>query len=279
MIYKNLLVLHCLHDPITSLEPAIAIAKELRAKLEIRILNQSLSYGVMVSMQNPNYDWSKSVADDFDETEKRVDDVTTWISDKEVDAIVTSTCQQLELVDDEVFIPALYADLVIYHRGEQSLVSGLMAKALEGAIFDAGKPALILTQRSEAIGYEFKSVSIAWEPVPEAMKALTASLPILKKALEVKVIVVAKNAENLNADSHSKRVIHWLRSHEINATLEYISQENQSVSDALIDHINNSDSDLIIMGAYGHSRLSERIFSGVSHTVLEKSNKSLFIAH
>ena len=279
MKYKNLLVLHCLHDPITSLKPAIAFAKEMRAELEIRVLNQAIQLGTMVAMQSPNYDWSRSFTDAFDETEKRVDDIIAWIKDMGVDAKVMSSCQQLGLIDNEVSVPALYADLVLYHRCDQSLVSGLMSKALEGAIFDAGKPALILTRRSDSIGCDFKSVSVAWDPVPEAMRALTASLPILKRALNVSVMVVSKNVEQINSDSGSDRVLDWLKNHGINAALEIIPQENQSVSQALIDHINNTDKDLIIMGAYGHSRLSERMFSGVSHTILDKSNKSLFIAH
>ncbi len=279
MKYKNLLALHCLHDPITSLKPAIAFAKEMRAKLEIRVLNQAIQMGTIVAMQSPNYDWSRNFADAFDETEERVRDIMTWIKDKEVDATVTSSCQQLGLIDEEVSVPALYADLVLYHRCEQSLVSGLMSKALEGVIFDAGKPALILTQRSDSIGCDFKSVSIAWDPVPEAMRALTASLPILKRALNVSVMVVSKNTEDVDSYSDSTRVLKWLENHEIEATLEHITQDDQSVSQALIEHINKTDTDLIVMGAYGHSRLSERMFSGVSQTVLDKSNKSLFIAH
>ena len=279
MKYKNLLALHCLHDPITSLKPAIAFAKEMRAKLEIRVLNQAIQMGTIVAMQSPNYDWRRNFADAFDETEERVRDIMTWIKDKEVDATVTSSCQQLGLIDEEVSVPALYADLVLYHRCEQSLVSGLMSKALEGVIFDAGKPALILTQRSDSIGCDFKSVSIAWDPVPEAMRALTASLPILKRALNVSVMVVSKNTEDVDSYSDSTRVLKWLENHEIEATLEHITQDDQSVSQALIEHINKTDTDLIVMGAYGHSRLSERMFSGVSQTVLDKSNKSLFIAH
>lgn len=285
MNYKNLLALHCLHDPITSLKPAVAFAKDLRAKLEIRVLNQALPMGTMVpmgpmvSMQNLHYDWSKSLTDDFVETEKRVGDIMSWIEDKEVDTTVTSSCQQLGLIDDEVSAAALYADLVLYHRCDQSLVSGLMSRALEGAIFDAGKPALILTQRSDSIGCDFQSVSIAWDPVPEAMRALSASLPILKRALNVSVFVVSKKPEGVDADSRAERVLDWLQNHEIEASIEHVPQGEQSVSDALINHINNTDRDLIVMGAYGHSRLAEHMFSGVSHTVLDKSNKSLFIAH
>jgi len=279
MQYKNLLALHCLYDPITSLKPSIAMARDLRAKLEIRVLNQAMPVGTMVSMQNPNYDWSKGVTDAFDETERRVGDITTWLADKEVNATVSSCCQPLGLVDDEVAVSALYADLVLYHRSDQSLVSGLMSKALEGVIFDAGKPALILTQRSDAVGCEFKSVSIAWDPVPEAMRALTASLPILKRALNVSVIVVSKNPDTVNSDSGSTRVRDWLENHEISASVEHVAQGNETVSGALLKHINNTTSDLIVMGAYGHSKLTERMFAGVSHTVLDKANKSLFIAH
>lgn len=279
MKYKNLLALHSIEDPITSLKPAIAFAKDIRAKLEVRVLNHASPMASLWSLQNPNNIRDESIADAYLKTEQRVGEVKDCINKLESNAIVTSSYQQLGLLDEEVSGPALFSDLVIYHRCEQSLTTGMMSKALDGVIFDAGKPALVLTQNTTENGCNFKSVCIAWDPVPEAMRALTASLPLLKRALNISIVVVCKNKKNIETSSKTRLVIEWLHNHNINADVEYVLQKSETTSEALVNHVNSGPGELLVMGAYGHSRLSERVFSGVSHTLLDKSEKSLFIAH
>lgn len=281
MKYKNLLALHALHDPMTSLKSSIAIAQDFRAKLEIHVVNQAMPVGAMVSMEFPNYDWYTSIAENVQKTEERVVELQAWLQNKQIDATVTSSCQQLGLIDKAVSVPALYADLVLYHRCDQSLTSGSMSKALEGALFDAGKPALVLTDRSDVIGSEFKSITIAWDPVPQAMKALTASLPILTRATRVSIVIANNDVVDQTSETELQHdsILDWLENHGVTATIKHIAKNDRSVSETLLHHINSSSTDLIVMGAYGHTRLSERMFSGVSRSVLKDSNKSLFIAH
>ena len=279
MKYNTLLVLHCSHEPITSLKPAVAMAKNMQAHLEIRVLSLIAAVPSMAMSTDHIYAWGESLSELVGETAKRVNAVKAWLEDQEVDAVVTSSCQPLGRVNEDVSEPALYADLVLCSRAGESIVEGVMAKALDGVIFDAGKPALVLSDNTDSIDSEFKSISIAWDPVPAAMKALAASIPLLKNASDVELLVVTQDKEKEAYSTETKKIFGWLRRHDIKATLRLISQGNQSVSSALIEHIDNANRDLVVMGAYGHSKFRERLFSGVSYKVLDQSNTSLLIAH
>ena len=279
MKYNTLLALHCSHEPITSLKPAVAMAMKMQAHLEIHVLSLMTPVPSMAMSTDHIYAWGEGLSELLGETEKRVNAVKAWLEDQKLDAVVTSSCQALGRVNEDVSEPALYADLVLCSRAGQSIVVGLMAKALDGVIFDARKPALVLADNIDSIDCDFKSISIAWDPVPEAMKALTASVPLLKNASDVELLVVTQDKEKEAYSIETKRIVAWLRRHDVKATLKLIAQGNQSVSKALIEYINNANRDLVVMGAYGHSKFSERLFSGVSYKVLDQSNTSLLIAH
>jgi nucleotide-binding universal stress UspA family protein len=279
MKYNTLLTLHYSHEPITSLKPAIALANSMQAHLEIRVLSLITSVSSMAMNTDHIYAWGESLGELVGETQKRVTAVKAWLDDQEVDAVVTSSYQPLGQVDENVSGAALYADLVLCNRSGESIVVGDLAKTLDSVIFDAGKPVLILTENTGSIDCDFKSISIAWDPVPQAMKALTASIPLLKNASDVELLIVTQNEDKEAYSTETKKIVGWLRRHDIKATLKLIPQGGKSVSVALIEHINNANRDLVIMGAYGHSRFSERFFSGVSYEVLDQSNTPLLVAH
>jgi hypothetical protein len=210
MKYNTLLALHSSHEPITSLKPAVAMAMKMQAHLEIRVLSLMTPVPSMAMSTDHIYAWGEGLGELLGETEKRVTAVKAWLEDQEVDAVVTSSCQPLGRVNEDVSESALYADLVLCSRAGESVVVGVMAKALDGIIFDAAKPALILTDNTDCIDCDFKSISIAWDPVPEAMKALTASVPLLKNASDVELLVVTQDEKKETYSTETKKIVGWL---------------------------------------------------------------------
>ena len=61
--------------------------------------------------------------------------------------------------------------------------------------------------------------------------------------------------------------------------LSIVQQENKPVSEIVFDFVNGVGHDLIVMGAYGHTRFAEKLFSGTTHQVLDRATTSLLIAH
>jgi nucleotide-binding universal stress UspA family protein len=279
MDYKTLLAIHTLHDTLETLEPVVAIANRFEAHLEILVLSEASPIPTMTFVQDPEYDWSNSFTDILEKNNQLAGDVSRWIRNKGVSHDVTACCQLLGLIDDDVARSALYADLVLYSRGYQSLVSGMMSKALEGTVFDASKPALVLAPGLAAEETVFQNICIAWDAVPGAMKALSASLPLLLAAATVELAIVSPTHEPKLVEAHTHKVTDWLRRHGVAAEPVVVHQEDKPVSKSLVDYINANGADLIVMGAYGHSRFTEKLLSGVSHEVLQNAKTSLFIAH
>lgn len=279
MKYNTLLTLHCSHEPISSLMPAVTMAMNMQAHLEIHVFSLISPIPSMAMNTNHIYAWGENLSELVGATQERVKAVKAWLKNQKVNAVVTSSYQPLGQTDENVTEAALYADLVLCKRFGDSIVVGELARAIDSVIFDAGKPALLLTDSAASVNCDFKSISIAWDPVPQAMKALTASVPLLQIASDVELLIVTQNEDIEAYSNETKKILGWLRRHDIKATLKLVPQEEKSVSRALIEHINNANRDLVVMGAYGHSRFNERLFSGVSFKVLDESNKPLFIAH
>ncbi|NND90096.1 MAG: universal stress protein [Granulosicoccus sp.] len=279
MQYRNFLAIHSIQDTIESLSPAVSMARHYGAHLEILVLNLASPVPTMTFIQNPDFDWSDSYSQVLGESRQRIEQVQRWLEDKGISSEVSSSCQQLGLVDDDVMQPALYADIVLFHKGSESMVSGMMSKALDGAVFDAARPALILPSGHAEPPASFKRIAIAWDPTPGAMHAISAGLLLLASASYVELAIVSREYDKRYHQDQTLKIRQWLNRHDIKAELTVVHQEDRLVSEVLLDYVNSADLDLMVMGAYGHSRFTERLFSGVSHQLLDKSDKALLLAH
>ncbi len=279
MNYKNLLALHSVQDRIDSLEPMVSLARQFDAHLEVLVLNLASPIPTMTFIQDPYYDWSNNFSGVIEENNQRVKDIKDWLEGQDVGFEVNSVCQQLGLVDDEIAAPALYADLVLFSRGVESLVSGMMAKALKGAVFDAAKPALILGGPAALKEMPFPTIAIAWDGSSSVMRAISSSIPFLRVAEKIELTIVTREEDQLIHEARTKKVRQWLKRSGVSVELSIVRQENKPVSAIILDYVNGIDHDLIVMGAYGHTRFAEKLFSGVTHQVLDKATTSLLIAH
>ena len=190
MNYKNLLALHSVQDRIDSLEPMVSLARQFDAYLEVLVLNLASPMPTMTFIQDPYYDWSNNFSGVIEENNQRVKDIRAWLDGQGVGFEISPVCQQLGLIDEEIASPALYADLVLFSRGDESFVSGMMAKALKGAVFDAAKPALILGGAAVLKESQFPTIAIAWDGSPGVVRAISASLPFLRMAEKVELTIV-----------------------------------------------------------------------------------------
>ena len=279
MNYKNLLALHSVHDRIDSLEPMVSLARQFDAFLEVLVLNLASPIPTMTFIQDPYYDWSNNFSGVIEENNQRVKDIRDWLDGQGVGFEISSVCQQLGLIDDEIAAPALYADLVLFSRGDESLVSGMMAKALKGAVFDAAKPALILGGSDALKERPFPTIAIAWDNSPGVTRAISSSLPFLRVAEKIELTIVTREEDPLIHEARTKKVRQWLKRSGVSVELSIVRQENKPVSEIVLDYVNGVDHDLIVMGAYGHTRFAEKLFSGTTHQVLDMATTSLLIAH
>jgi len=119
----------------------------------------------------------------------------------------------------------------------------------------------------------FKSVAVAWDGSASAARAVADALPFLKRAERVELVMVGEGAAE--EGFFGARLVQHLACHKIHASYLTLSKF-AGVADALLSHVAEVGSDLLIMGAYDHSRLRERVLGGVSREILRSMTSAYF---
>jgi nucleotide-binding universal stress UspA family protein len=174
---------------------------------------------------------------------------------------------------------ARYADLSVI-GGRDAVATRPLADALiDGALFDSGRAALVVPALGvgETLGAR---PMVAWDGGPQAARAAREALPFLKAAAETRVCVaktyfgMGRHGEEPGAD-----VARWLSAHGAKVTVEVVDPEGHTVAEALAGAARRAGCDLIVMGGFGHSRLRESIFGGVTSDMVSHPPLPLLLAH
>ena len=120
---------------------------------------------------------------------------------------------------------------------------------------------------------------IAWNASYEAANAVRASLPLLKYAASVEVFRIGEPNRQRDDQFPSTRLLEYLSRHDIHADLKEESAEQEFVAEALVGMAVDSGASHMVLGGYGHSRIGEYIFGGVTRSMLGSSPVNLVIAH
>jgi len=183
-----------------------------------------------------------------------------------------------EFADVAVKRAALYADLcVLGHEGHSNTSAadrGFCAKVVAGV----GTPLLFIPNLTElpALGHR---IMIAWDGSRSAARALNDALPLIESADQVTVLNVDSGLHEQSA-SALNRLSERLRRHCPHAEARQIElQAHLSVGDALQSEALQLGGDLMVSGAFGNSRLTERLFGGVTRDLLERMKIPLLLAH
>ncbi|MCO5732020.1 universal stress protein [Rhizobium sp. SSA_523] len=178
---------------------------------------------------------------------------------------------------DLVFQRALYADLVVMGHRTRSEATILNA-VVDGAVFDAQRPMLLLPVRDTGPD-QLKTVMLAWNSRAEAGRAAREAMDLFGRADKVHVVLVDPDASYHGSGGEpGADVATFLARHGINVTVDQLPSGGRPIEDILKAHALEIGADLIVMGAYGHSRLRERVFGGVTQSMLEEPPVPLLIA-
>lgn len=170
-------------------------------------------------------------------------------------------------------------DLVVVGQSASGLPTLLASVRPEDIVLAVGRPALVVP-RAGAFESCGKRAVIAWKPTKEAGRAVHDALPFLTDASVVTIVEVADcdpaQAARLSG-SEDLRI--RLGRHGIKATVETVNASDSSVCDVLLSKAAALDADVVVMGAYGHSRFRELILGGVTRAMLQESPVPLLLSH
>jgi nucleotide-binding universal stress UspA family protein len=180
---------------------------------------------------------------------------------------------------DAMTLHARYADLVIIGQGDGSGSSGLTRDFEQHLLLGAGRPVLVVPYAREKRPVGNK-VLVAWNASQEATRAVTDALPLLQGAKQVQVAAFNVGRKGgMHGDVPGADIGLYLSRHGVKVTVSQYQAEDVDVGNQLLSRAADLDSDLIVMGAYGHSRMSELILGGVTRTLLESMTVPVLMSH
>ncbi len=178
--------------------------------------------------------------------------------------------------DDEVTARrGRLADLMVVARPTAtSDVSSTLT--LNAALFDTGRPVLVVPPGGGKIG---DSIAVSWNGSAESARAVSSALPLLKRAGKVTVFTApTPKIPSVRAQDLAS----YLQWHGIKPEahmLETKTTDRQAIAVALLAALTKGNVDLLVMGAYTHSRMRQLILGGFTRHVLENATIPVLMAH
>ena len=143
-------------------------------------------------------------------------------------------------------------------------------------VMQIGRPVLIVPATADTLNLDH--VLVAWKDTREVRRATLDALPLLKSAKRVTIVEIADENSLSAARTHLEDVNIWLKSHSI-AAETFVSSSTGNDAMRLKTIAQEQNTDLIVAGAYGHSRLREFVLGGVTHDMLLCADRCSLVSH
>ena len=183
------------------------------------------------------------------------------------------------VIADEVVASGRVADLVIVSTTNPEEITGVERDFVEQTVMALGRPVIVLPYKGKAT-VSLNEVIIGWNGGREAARATFDALPLLKKAGKVRVVRIDPQKDpSLRGSVAGADLAEALARHGVRAEAQGYQTDGQDEGQALMRCAEDSGAGLIVMGAYGHSRLAEFIFGGATRFVLNRLVCPVLMSH
>jgi len=278
MAFRTLLTITQPDLGTSDVELAATLCEEIDAHLSILVVQFAApppigDYAAIVTDA-----WFEERQADLDRLQLRTEEVKTFLEQRSTSFDICSEYPEEVVADETIGRRAMYADIGVL--GPELLAQDwLKRKAVEGLLFSSGKPLLLVPQGSKPT-LKPRRVMVAWDSRIEASTAVSHALSLLSAANDVHVVLVdPQQGELAQGDEPGADIATYLARHGVKVTVDQLPSLGRSVADALRTHLVDIGADLLVMGAYGHTRMRERIFGGVTRSIISQPPCTTFLAH
>lgn len=144
-------------------------------------------------------------------------------------------------------------------------------------IFGSGRPVLLVPQeatRKAAIGVAV----VGWDGSRAAARALADARPFLQRAASVRLVMITGD-KSIDPESNLNELRHHLKTHGIAAQMDTVPANGGSAGDALVRYCGEHGADLLVMGAYGHSRMRDFVVGGATKSIMAHTPLPVLLSH
>jgi nucleotide-binding universal stress UspA family protein len=149
----------------------------------------------------------------------------------------------------------------------------------EAIIFGSGRPTLIMPHKRKRAGaLALDTVVVAWDFSRSAARAVADALPILEKTKHVSVVTVT-NEKVIDSKRSGADLAKHLARHGVAVIFDVVDAAGRSIGDVLDSYVTSRNADVLVMGAYGHSRIREFILGGATRRMLSRAILPILFSH
>lgn len=277
MGYKTIFTVITSEDQQVQLDAAIDVTRREDAHLEVFCLG--------VDHSQAGYYYAGASAYVFQETIDRAmasaQDLETRVRDRlsaeDIRWSVDSAVAQVGGLTTLIGMRARYSDLVVLTRPYGETAPADAVAVTEAALFEGSAPVLIVPDTGLPADFG-QTVMIAWNQSEEAMTAVRRARPILAAANKVEITVVDPSPDGPEGADPGAALAQMLDRHGIRVDVAVLARTQTLVSDIIDRRAEEIGANLIVMGAYGHSRFREAILGGATRNMLAKSRIPVLMA-
>lgn len=221
--------------------------------------------------------WATAMEAEDQRVQARADEIRTLLMAKGFEADVELLFCLRSTVDQEVARRARYVDLTVI--GNELATDGyLFRQVLDGALFQSPAPVLLI-KAGKPVDLSPRIVQIAWNSSLEAARAVRQAMPMLLAAEEVHVVLVDPIAtSDAMGEEPGADIATYLARHGVKTIVDVIPAGGRDPADVLRQQAIDINAEMRVMGGYGHSRMRERMFGGVTRSMTEKPEIPVFMA-
>jgi len=183
------------------------------------------------------------------------------------------------VIADEVIAQGRSCDLVVVSATNPDEITGVERDFVEQVVMAVGRPVIVLPAKGDA-RISLAEIVVGWDGGREAARAAFDALPLLKQAQKVRVVRIDPQKDpTLRGSVAGADLAETLARHGIKAEAQGYPTDGLDEGQALMRCAEDTGAGLIVMGAYGHSRLAEFIFGGATRFVLTRMTRPVLMSH
>jgi nucleotide-binding universal stress UspA family protein len=217
------------------------------------------------------------------EARQRADELLAWVT-----ATIPRGMERVSIhpvvipymgLDSGVARMARYADLIVATKPYDAERLPVQASVVEAVLFGTGAPVLIVPAHPYNYDKGFERIMVAWDESDQSFSAVRKALPLLQAASRVDIVLVDPPSHSPERSDPGGSVCLMLARHGVRAEVSILARTMPRISEVLMRFAREHAIDLVVMGAYGHSRFREAVLGGATRDALEVSNVPLLMAH